>query len=1025
MKQNLCKRKWYVSEKKLKYLSFISPLLIMLLLVSQPALSQDEQVIKGKVTTEDGETLAGAAIGIKGTTIGTQSDIDGNFTLKVPDAYKDSVLVISYFGYESQEVKIGPNLKIKLVEENKALNEVIVVGYGVQKKSDITGSISKVSGEELKESPVFSGAQALQGRASGVSVVQNTGSPGAPVTVRVRGVGTVGNSNPLYVVDGIPLGDINFLSVNDIASIEVLKDASAAAIYGARAANGVVLITTHQGKEGKRRINFDMYTGVQSPWKKINLLNASQWAMLRNEAKAADGKPIEFNNPDSLGKGTDWQDALFRNAMIGNYQLSASGGKDKTTYYMSGNIFKQQGIIQKSDYTRYTYRLNLNHELTSKLNVGNTLNLMSATLNDILEADEFNSVVNQALTIDPVTPIRNADGSYAQSQFNNKKNPLALLDTRYSKLKGTSLIGSVYGEYEIIKDLKVKTSLGIEKGFASFYDFIPTYDLAVDDKKDVSTVTRQENQSSTTIWENTVTYSKTFAEKHTITGTGLFGTQYNRFEWLTATKSNTPNNDPSMQHLGAATNPDALADGRPSEWALVSYMARGNYEFANKYLFTATVRVDGSSRFAKGNRYGTFPSFAAGWKITEEEFMKQLNWLSFLKLRASWGELGNQNIQGGNYPYTTTISSGQNYSFGTISTKQNGSAPRSAGNSEIKWETVQITNIGLDWGFLKDRINVTTEFFVKNTKDMLVRVPVPGIVGLEEYPYVNAGSIRNSGFELSADYQKSEGIFTFTAGGNITFLKNKVTSLGKGGEAIFGAPFRNIGTVTRTDIGHTVGEFYGYVTDGIFQNEEEVRNSAQSDVAKPGDIRFKDLNNDGVINDKDRTYIGSAIPKFMYGINGTAKFKNFDLTMFFQGSHGNKIFNGNRYYLMGGVPYTNMINEMLNRWTGEGTSNEIPRMTEDDPNQNRRISDYYVESGSYFRLKVLQIGYTLPESLLSKAHIAKMRIFIGGQNIFTITKYTGLDPEIGLNGENFLDFGVDRGTYPQARTFLTGINLTF
>jgi TonB-linked SusC/RagA family outer membrane protein len=1008
-------------------------LFICSILFATSAFSQD-RTVSGTIKDNTGNPLPGAIVKVKGTTLATATDINGAYSLSVPESMKDSSISITSIGYAPVEIKMAGQTSFSpvLVASAKSLNEVIVVGYGTQKKSDLTGAISSVSAADIEKAPVLEVAQAIQGRMAGVQVLPSSGSPGADVNIRVRGTATVGNSNPLYVVDGVPMAEFALSAVNpiDIESIDVLKDASACAIYGSRGANGVVLVTTKKGKAGKTVIQFDAYTGTQSAWKKLNLLHADQWAMLNNEAALADGKDLnpKFVNPSALGTGTDWQDQIFRVAPINSYNLSAGGGSEKNTFYVSGNYFKQDGIIKKTDAERMSFRLNASQQMTSKFKTGQFLNVMRFKKNTITEDNEFTSVLNAALTMDPTIPVTNPDNTFAASPNNNINNPAALLANSNNTFTNNRVIGTFFGEYEFIEGLKFKSLVGIDGSFGNYNGFAPSFYVSPSFQSSTNTVTRYSEQRLTSVWDNTITYTKKVKENHEFSVLAGISAQSSASESITASKSGVQSNDPNLRYLDAATvNPSA--SGSAGSSGLYSYLGRVNYVFKNKYLLTANLRVDGSSRFiGNNNRWGYFPSVSVGWKLNEEEFMKKFPVVSTLKLRVGVGQLGNQSLYGVNglYPYTTVVSPGQNYTFGADKTLNAGSTQLSVGNPLVKWETVTQTNFGIDGGLFDEKVSFVIDYYIKKTTGMLVQTPVPTYLGLQNPPFTNAGEVLNRGLELGIQYKKLEGQFHYNAGFNISFVHNEVVSLGNG-DAISSADFAHLGNVSRTEVGQPIASFYGYKTNGIFQNAAEVNASAQK-TAKPGDIRFMDLNGDGKIDEKDRTFIGSPMPDFTYGINLGATYKGFDFSIFFQGVQGNKLFNGNKYNLESGVAYTNMSNSMLNRWTGEGSSNDLPRMTQADLNNNRRISDRYIEDGSYLRIKTMQLGYTLPIGVIKYARIEKVRIYFAAQNLLTWTKYKGLDPEVGILGGtsgNVLDIGIDRGAYPQARTFTIGANLTF
>jgi TonB-dependent starch-binding outer membrane protein SusC len=990
--------------------------------------SAQDHPVTGRIVSADGEGIPGVTVAVKGTSVGTVTDSTGNYSISAPDS---ATLVFSYLGYVSQEVRVGSQSEMNITLAADKADEVVVIGYGTQKKQDVTGAISTVKSAELNRVVVTDPVQALQGRVTGVSVTQNTGAPGAPLTIRVRGVGTINNSDPLYVVNGVPVGDISFLNSNDIESIDVLKDASAAAVYGARAANGVVLVTTKSGTKRKTTFDFNFLTGVSSAWKKYDLLNAKEWATLKNEAQMADNGTVKYNT-DTIGTGTDWQSQIFRKAIMKSYYLGASGGTEKSNYYLSGSYLSQEGILKNSNYERFNFNMRADYQLAKRLKVGIFTNTAFSNRSQLYDGDPYNSVISNALNADPITPVysgRGGDSTYASgSARTDVPNPLARLNNYHNKYKGINFLGNWFAEYQIIKGLKFKSSLGVNYSSTMNNQFNGKYYVSNSEQLTESQVITQQNVNRLYVWENSLIYNKTIGKNHKIDGLLLTGMQDNRSEFFRVQKNNTPSNDPSQQYLNSATDPSASASGAASEWSLLSYLIRVNYEFKNKYIITANARRDGSSRFQNKNRYGTFPSFAAGWKVSEEAFFEPLkNVVSFMKVRASWGKLGNQNI-GSDYPYTTNISQGYNYSFGGNAAP--GATPLGAGNPNIRWEKVTTSNLGVDLQFFNNSLSFSVDYFIKNTSDMLIQKRIPNYTGVEVPPYVNGGAMSNKGWEFYLAYTKQVGELKFRVGGNLTAIKNRVTKME---DPIYGGQFRTQFT-NITQQGSAVSQFYGYETNGIVQTAEEAASlqTAQPGV-RPGDFKYKDLDGDGVITDKDRTTLGSPLPKFVYGITGEVSYKGFDLNILLQGSQGNKIFNGSKYTLASGVTNSNFSTAMLDRWTGPGSTNETPRVTNNDVNNNRRISNYYIENGSYLRVKSIQLGYTIPDALTNAIKLQKLRIFIMGQNLLTFTKYTGLDPEIGTYTPDFsvappsyLDMGVDKGgTYPQARTWLIGLNASF
>jgi TonB-linked SusC/RagA family outer membrane protein len=993
--------------------------------------------VSGKVT-EKGSTdgLPGATVAVKGTSDGVATDLDGTYSIEVPSG--DAVLIFSFVGLESQEIQVGSQREINVVLQLDAtlIEEVVVVGYGTQKRSAISGAVSTISSDEIAKTPVLRAEQALQGRTAGVQVTQNSGSPGSTLTVRVRGVGTINNSEPLYLIDGVPAEGIDFLNPNDIASINVLKDAASAAIYGARGANGVVLITTRSGKSGESAtISYDAYVGIQGPWKKMHLLNAREYAIISNEAHIASGRlpRPEFSNPDLLGEGTDWQEAIFEEAPMASHQLTITGGSALSTYSLSGSYFSQDGIVggPKAGFERYNARFNATHQPKKWLNIGSTMVFTSLERQGLPENNEFNTPLIRALNIDPVTSVRKYDGTYNYSVYADTDigNPVNSIEQTHNTWRSKRLLGSVFGELQLARGLTLRSAYSVDATFAFQDLFFPKFDLSIDPQLgDAPSVERSINNSvvkseftwSNWQWENVLTYRNQGKKGHDFSA--MVGTTAleNTFRQLTGANTNLPSNRVEDAYLGNTIDPreSQSAGDFASASSLLSYFGRVNYGLKERYLLSATFRMDGSSRFGANNRYGFFPSVSGAWILSREPFWNSPA-VSLLKFRGSWGQNGNDRI--GDYSYTTIVLPGQNYTFGSNERITNGSAPQEASNPDLKWETSEQTNFGLDLEMWQGKLNFTGDYYIKTTRDMLSRVPIPAIAGVRP-PFQNVGTMQNQGLELALQHRNKKGDFTYQVGGNIAFVRTEVLSLGEGGEPIVAGNVFSAGNVSRTQIGHPVAAFYGYVTDGIFQTVEEVKAHAfQNAQTAPGDVRFKDLNGDGTINDADRTFIGNPTPDFTYGVTLEAGFKGFDASLFIQGSYGNEIYNGIfRYDFF----YTNRPQSALLRWTGPGTSNFQPRANLNDPNNNARASDRFIEDGSHLRVRNVQLGYSLPQSVLKRLKLQKFRAYIGAQNLFTFTRYSGLDPEIGVVG-GALEIGIDQGFYPQARTFLTGVNVSF
>ncbi len=918
------------------------------------------------------------------------------------------------------------------------LEKDVVVGYGTMKKEDLTGSVVSIKSDELARDAVFSIRKALQGRAAGVNITQNSGAPGKAMTVRIRGVGTINNSDPLYVVDGAPASGIDFLNPNDIESITILKDASATAIYGSRGANGVVMVTTKMAKAGVSRVTYDMYIGTQQPWKKPSLCNAEQWAILNNEAMRAANLPVysELENPLILGEGTNWFDEVTRqNAFIQQQTVSITRGTDKLKYYISAGYFDQEGIVKGSELRKVTLRFNAENKITPWISLGNNIGIARFITDYANEADEWNGVLVNALAIDPVTKPRDDKGNLVPSIFNNMRNPVGIIENTNMTTKKTAFSGTFYSNIDIFNVLKFKSTFGLDIAFNDSAFFLPRYYISSSDNQANAVVTRKNTTDNTWVLENTISYQRTFNDDHSFKL--LVGATAQDRGWDSAFAQNqtTPSNDSAMRVLDATIGLNPTVKGLMGGNGLLSALGRLEYDYSNKYLLTLTFRTDGSSRFAPDNRWGSFPSVAGAWKISQEPFMENVTFIEGLKLRLGWGKTGNQEIP--DYLFMTTTTGNQNYPFGN--TINPGTTFLSSGNPQIHWEEQTATNAGLDMTLLGGKIEFLGDVFIKKTGGMLVQPTIPYMVGLRTSPMVNGGSVENKGLELVLNYRESRDNFVSNVGFNFSTYSNKVLSLGDNGAPIADADFKNAGMVTRTEVGHPIGCFYGYKTNGLFQSWDEInsftyidkkdgKTKLVQDKAAPGDVRYRDDDHDGVW---DKDYIGSPHPDFIVGLSVDAAYKGFDANVSFQGVYGNQIFNGARWYTENGTAYFNLDTRMLDRWTGAGSTNDVnlPRMNNKDAN-NIMISDRYIEDGSYVRLKTLQLGYTLDESLSSKLRIKKCRVYVGAENLFTLTRYSGLEPEVGMgvlkNGtrNTSLTIGVDRTTYPQARTFLVGLNLT-
>jgi TonB-linked SusC/RagA family outer membrane protein len=986
----------------------------------------NEVRVQGTVTdSQTGQTLIGVNVLLKGTQRGTSTNADGEFELTVPS--QKSVLVFSYVGYKQKEVVVGSQdrLEVQLAEDVSGLEEVVVVGYGTQERGEVTSSISSVSSDEIGKQTTTNLNQAIQGRLPGVNVTQNSGTPGGGMSVDVRGIGTIGNSSPLYVIDGIPGGDINSINPQNIESIDILKDASAAAIYGANGANGVVLVTTKSGTSGQTRVNFDMTYGIQQLSNKMDMLNAEEYARMQNEARSASGLETFWDNPSSLGEGTDWQDAISRNAALQKYNLSVSGGSEDLQYFISGEHYDEEGVLIGSGFDRSSISANADYQVSDILNIGSKISLSRTNQASIPEDYPFASAnrIVGALEMSPTVPVyRNGEFAGPQGDFEGSSqgpNPVGLATINEVDNEITNVVNRSYIELNPTSNINIKSDFGVDYSNGNYYEFNPTYRWAITSNS-IAELYRGVSNSLSWTSQTTANYENTFYQDHDVKLLGGFSFSNSRYESIDASAQGFINENITV--LSAADDITTLSEFIEEE-SRVGYFGRLNYSYQNKYLFTGNLRVDGSSKFGDGHRYGTFPSFSLGWRVSEEDFLTDNDIISNLKLRFSWGKAGNSQI--GNYNYATRLNLTQYYVLGNGQGVVPGVAPTSVPNEEVKWETTTQTNIGLDLGLFEDKINFTADYYIKTTSDMLVPIPIPSSAGITDAPYQNAGKVENKGLELALNYQNSAGAFSYDIGGNFSTVRNEVLSLG-GGLPI-GSPilYRESVRLTRTEEGRSIGELYGYKTDGLFQSQQEIANHATQSGAEPGDIRFVDVNDDGVINDDDRTYIGNPIPDFQYSFSANVSYNNFDLNLLISGVYGNEVMNTMGYRLLNGSHIGNKMAGVLNRWTEPGSSNDMPRLTWNDPNNNARISDRYVQNGSYLRLKNIQLGYNLPGDLLDQIGARQVRLYVSGRNLYTITDYNGFDPELGKVDGNNLNYGIDMGSYPVPRSLTFGLNIGF
>ena len=1068
-----------------KWMSRIT-LLLAILLFSPLGLFAQTMVVNGVVVDEMGEPVIGANAYVKGTTIGAITDIDGNFSLTgVPVG---ATIGFSFVGYIPQELPARMKMNVVLVEDKKLLEDVVVVGYGVQKKSVVTAAIAKVSSEDLEGKAPVRIDNALKGLAAGVNVTANSGQPGESSRVRVRGTGSYNASDPLYIVDGIPLeGGLDIVNPNDIESIEVLKDAASGAIYGARAANGVIIVTTKKGKQGKAQINYNASWGWQTAWKHRDVTNATEYAVLQNEKYVNAGMDPLYADPynltDAMGNaiplngGTDWQSLVFNdNAPIVNHDVSVSGANDRMNYYVSLGYFSQEGIVGgnygQSNYDRLTLRSNSNYTLIDATKERNFLNKLDLSVNlsylrthstGISTNSEFGSVLGSALYMSPIlTPT--VSGAYAEKMRSNysefdlpadengnlysipnyggtyqeMNNPLAMMvaqtPTKNWSHKFVPHFNVTLGLWD---NLKYSFSYSADLSFWGYDGAVKSlYYLSGNNNTDHTSATQFSAKSDHWQIENVISYDKELG-RHSFNivlgqsaykskGAEIGGSRWNLVNInkpsINYATGNVEFSKDADGNITGATVEHSVWGGPYTEHTLSSLFARGSYNYDERYMFQFTLRRDGSSRFGSNNKYGVFPSFSLGWNFVREPFFNMPEWVTIGKLRYSWGKNGYENI--GDFTYTTLTSMGNNVLFGRIATKQNGSKANRIANPDLKWEESEQHDLGIDLGFMKDALTLSVDYFIKKTNGMILAMPIPSYVG-ETKPLGNVGDMENKGVEIELGWKGHISDFHYSLKGNVSYVKNTLKNLGNTeGFLNFDGIQGIAGGGTRAENGQPFPFFYGYKTDGIFQNMDEVRAYTNADgqliqpKAVPGDVRFVDVNGDGQITTDDRTNIGNGTPDWTFGFNANADWKGFDFNIFLQGVHGSDVFDATyRSDVFSG----NYPKWMLNRWTGEGTSDKYPRLSLQDET-NWQVSDLYVCDGSYLRIKNMSLGYTLPAKLTRRAFIERFRIYGMVENLVTWTKYWGFDPEIASGGTSL---GIDRGVYPQARTWTVGFNIAF
>lgn len=1013
----------------------------------QSSFAQQTLSISGKIiSSDDGMGIPGVSVAVEGTTKGTTTDIEGNYQLAAVAA--NAVLKFSYVGFKTMTIAVNNQTVINgsLQTEAAELNEIVVVGYGTQKRKVSTAATSVVSGRNLEQTASIDATSALQGQSSGVSITSTSGQPGAGMVVNIRGTGTVGNSTPLYVVDGVVVdGGIGYLDPSSIDRIDILKDASAASIYGARAANGVVLVTTKKGKDGKMNISLNSYLGFQSVYKKLDLLNSTEYAMIMNEARVNSGyAPLYTQDQIKALPNQDWQKELFNDGAVKqNHSLLITGGDKKSTYATGLSYYGQEGLIGsntgQSKYDRVTFNINTTSELIEKyLRFGENFAFSNTKSKGVSDDGVYSNSVRGFLNAPPTYNAYNADGTFGSSDISaDITNPLgSLYYNNFNETESNRYVGNVFLEANFLSDFTFKTSFGVDISDSNFRSFLPVYQLSSVGYNTISSVTQSNTRNRSWIWENTLQYKKTFAGVHNIDVLVGTSARERMIESFSATGKDLIFNDFGHAYLSNATDKTLnTVSGGPVPYNIQSYFGRILYDYNNKYLFTATIRRDGSSEFGANYKYAYFPAFSAGWNIDRENFFPKEAIVKSLKLRASWGQNGNDQFNQ-RFAYLSTISSyDQNYHFGTGNNEnplEVGGSPTKLENPNLKWETSEQTDLGVD-ATLFNNLNVSVDFYNKTTKDWIVQPDIP-LYGGVAAPFVNGGDVENKGVEFSASYRTKFGSdWNFSVNGNISYNKNEVTRIANQSGIIYGDTnllFQGLDEMNRVQVGQPIGYFYGLKTNGIFQNQAEINAYSSNGAliqpnAQPGDVRFVDLNGDGQINQDDKTKVGDPNPDYTYGISMELSYKAFDFSVYTYGVAGNQNVNGIR---SNERPFYNYTTDILNRWTGEGTSNSVPRVTYGaDSNGNyTKFSDMYVEDAGFFRIKTVTFGCDLTKLTTKLSRFSKIRLYVSANNLFTFTKYSGLDPEIGFGNVNqSWAKGIDVGYYPQPRTYMVGLNVNF
>ena len=988
--------------------------LFFTLFVCTCALAQN---ITGTVT--DGTfPLIGVSVRAIGSTSGAVTDLDGNYDLSVPSG-ADSLL-FTYVGYRPVMRAINGQTSIDVVmgESAELLSEVVVVGYGVQQKDDLTGSVGVVEASEITDIPTQNLGQALQGKVSGLQIIPTSGAPGAEAVFRVRGIGTLnGDASPLFVVDGMIVNDINFINPNDVENVSVLKDASATAIYGARGANGVILITTKQGTgAGVGRVSISAYTGVQEVNRTLDLLNATEYATIVNEIDANEGRTPRYPNPESLGEGTNWQDEIFQTAPISSIQLAFQGGGDRGGFNLSANYFDQEGIIDGSGFQRFTTRLNTTREIKDYLKIGSNLSFIYSTSENL----NAGGVLQGAYRADPLTSPRDSLGNFGNTSIRgNSGNPLATIFYNNNNEQNYRAVGNVYADVSFLRRFTFKTSFGLDFNYNFNRAFNPVFFVSANQQNQINDLNLFNSYNRNWLWENTLSYSNDFGVHHV---DGVVGLTYQDVfgEFLSGERQDIQGETPSLLYLGLGDQMTATNDnGVTGDRGLESYLGRVNYDYDSRYLLTVSARVDGSSRFGSNFRYGFFPAVGVGWNVSSESFWDGGDLFSRLKVRSSWGVTGNDRIP--NNAFTALINSGVNSVFGADEALVIGQTLTSLSNPNLRWEETTQTDVGIELGFFANKLILDVDYYRKLTEDVLYSPPIPDYVGAGG-PIQNIATVLNRGVDVNLGWRETRSRFSYSISANASFVDNEVRNIdGEGGEFLAGG--LGIGGIqtTRGIAGYPVGGYYGYELDGVFQNEGELTEFAQLGTQRVGDLRYRDQNGDGQINPSDdRVLLGSAIPDLLVGLNGSVSYAGVDLSFGFTSQFGNEIVNAKRAIRFGAYNQETFI---LDRFRGEGTSNTVPRPTIAGPNVEN-FSTRYIESGDYIRLRSLQLGYSPPAAFTERLRLASFRVYVNGTNLWTQQDYSGYNPEIH-NGPLF-DNGIDRGTiYPLSRVVTFGLDASF